>query len=224
MATDPFTPQALEAARLPAHRMLFCMTLLGKQAIVRHIEPALFVDTTESVVNALKPFIEQVVLVACDTASQGSAASDESKSSVAPVLTSSPSLTPVSTARVAKANSLEAYFHPPPPSTIANTAMSTPQVGAAPTTAVSAGSPFVRALRARSVSSANSPAPSSSSSSTPSSSSSSAAGPAGGPGTVAAGLGGQNPVPLDLRELEDVKQGESSSDQDGLRLRRPLGA
>lgn len=46
---------------LKPHRLLFCTTVKGKQAIIRHIEPNLVLDDDKSMLQLLKPFIDQVV-------------------------------------------------------------------------------------------------------------------------------------------------------------------
>lgn len=56
----------LFSAGLKEHRVLFCSTSKGKQAIVRHIEPSLYVDSDFESLLALKPFISDTVYIGTD--------------------------------------------------------------------------------------------------------------------------------------------------------------
>lgn len=118
---------------LKPNHMLFCMTTLGKQAILRQIEPSLMIDCTEQVVTALRPFIDQVVYIPpppppssssttsprsddhSDLERKSSLSSTSSSPALAPTLSSSPSLRPSSNAKPLEvASSFEAFFSSPP--------------------------------------------------------------------------------------------------------------
>lgn len=54
----------LEAEGFRSHRLLFCSTDAGRVAQVRHIEPALLVEASRQAVEALRPHIPSVLLIA----------------------------------------------------------------------------------------------------------------------------------------------------------------
>ena len=72
-------------------RVLFCTTLKGKSAIVRHIEPNLCIDDDRAMLLALKPFIDQVVHIETGSQSDSAASSSSSSSSSSPPAAAVPS-------------------------------------------------------------------------------------------------------------------------------------
>lgn len=48
---------------LNPHKILFCETEMGRGSIVRQLEPAMHVDTSTAVSDALRPFVPSVLLV-----------------------------------------------------------------------------------------------------------------------------------------------------------------
>lgn len=62
-AMAALTASGLLGRGLQAHRVLFCTTPKGKIAIVRHLEPSLFVDDDVETLRALLPFIHTSVHV-----------------------------------------------------------------------------------------------------------------------------------------------------------------
>lgn len=70
------------------HRIMFCSTATGKQAIVRHIEPSLFIDTDIAVLSALRPYIRDVVHIAPSFLTASSVSSSSSSRVPIPVFSS----------------------------------------------------------------------------------------------------------------------------------------
>uniref|UniRef100_A0A146LIB1 Peroxisome biogenesis protein 22 n=1 Tax=Lygus hesperus TaxID=30085 RepID=A0A146LIB1_LYGHE len=50
-------------AGLPQHKVLFCTTLSGRQAICRHLEPHLCIEVSDTVARTIKPFVRDTILV-----------------------------------------------------------------------------------------------------------------------------------------------------------------
>jgi hypothetical protein len=86
-----FASHSLPSAFRVFQRVLFCTTLKGKSAIVRHIEPNLCIDDDRAMLLALKPFIDQVVHIETGSQSDSAASSSSSSSSSSPPATAVPS-------------------------------------------------------------------------------------------------------------------------------------
>jgi hypothetical protein len=50
-------------AGLKKHRLLYCSSIKGKQSVYRHLEPSLCIDDNEEILQQLKPFIPDCVLI-----------------------------------------------------------------------------------------------------------------------------------------------------------------
>ena len=61
--TNLMNSSGLAAAGLDTRRMLFCDTEEGKSHIVRHIEPAIHLDSNDDVISRLAPFVNRIVRV-----------------------------------------------------------------------------------------------------------------------------------------------------------------
>ncbi|TPX47634.1 hypothetical protein SeMB42_g00418 [Synchytrium endobioticum] len=61
--TNLMNSSGLAAAGLDSRRVLFCATEEGKSHIIRHIEPAIHIDSNDDVISRLAPFVNRIVRV-----------------------------------------------------------------------------------------------------------------------------------------------------------------